>query len=379
MSTPYAKLPAWADYGLIPLINLLVAFVVAGLVVLLIGENPLRAAVILVDGAIGRGQAIAYTLYYATSFIFTGLAVAVAFHCSLFNIGGEGQAYIGGLGVALVCLTFDSVLPWWLTFPLAIAGAALFGAAWAFIPAYFQAKRGSHIVITTIMFNFIAASLMVYLLVEVLKPAGSQAPQTRTFLEGGQLPKLNWMLEAVGLTVRSAPLNVSFLLALVAAFLVWVLIWRTRLGYEIRMRGHSPKAARYAGVSEVRVIIVTMLISGALAGMMALNPVMGDQNRLQIDFVTGAGFVGIAVALMGRSHPAGIVPAAILFGMLYQGGAELAFEMPGISRDMIVIIQGLVILFAGALEHMFRPSLQALFASFSPRAVGAEAKQGESA
>lgn len=131
MSAPYAKLPAWADYGLIPLINVTVAFIVAGLVVLLIGENPFRAAVILVDGALGRGQAIAYTLYYATSFIFTGLAVAVAFHCSLFNIGGEGQAYVGGLGVGLVCLAFDSVLPWWLTFPLAIIGAAAFGAAWA--------------------------------------------------------------------------------------------------------------------------------------------------------------------------------------------------------------------------------------------------------
>ncbi|WP_309083505.1 ABC transporter permease [Chelativorans sp.] len=379
MSAPYAKLPAWADYGLIPLINLTVAFIVAGLVVLLIGENPLRAAVILIDGAVGRGQSIAYTLYYATSFIFTGLAVAVAFHCGLFNIGGEGQAYIGGLGVALVCLTFDSILPWWLTFPIAIAGAALFGAAWAFIPAYLQARRGSHIVITTIMFNFIAASLMVYLLVNVLKPAGSQAPQTRTFLEGGQLPKLNWLLEALGLSVRSSPFNLSFLLALLAAFLVWLLIWRTRLGYEIRTRGHSAKAARYAGVSETRIIVITMLVSGALAGMMALNPVMGDQNRLAIDFVSGAGFVGIAVALMGRSHPAGIVPAAILFGILYQGGAELAFEMPGISRDMIVIIQGLVILFAGALEHMFRPGIQGLFASLSPRSIAVEAKQGERA
>ncbi|KFB08313.1 ABC transporter permease [Nitratireductor basaltis] len=379
MSAPYAKLPAWADYGLIPLINLLVAFFVAGLVVLLVGENPFRAAMILIDGALGRGQNIAYTLYYATSFIFTGLAVAVAFHCSLFNIGGEGQAYVGGLGVALVALAFDNILPWWLTFPLAIAGAAVFGAAWAFIPAYFQAKRGSHIVITTIMFNFIAASLMVYLLVNVLKPAGLQAPQTRTFAEGAHLPKLNFMLEWFGFTIRSAPFNLSFLLALLSAFGVWVLIWRTKLGYEIRMRGHSPEAARYAGVSETRIIIITMLISGALAGMMALNPVMGDQHRLQIDFVTGAGFVGIAVALMGRSHPAGIVPAAILFGMLYQGGAELAFEMPGISRDMIVIIQGLVILFAGALEHMFRPSVQALFAGFNAADRDRSDAQGERA
>ena len=370
MSTPYAKLPGWADYGLIPLINLLVAFIMAGLVVLLVGENPLRAAVILVDGAFGSGQNIAYTLYYATNFIFTGLAVAVAFHAGLFNIGGEGQAYIAGLGVSLAALAFDSVLPWWLTFPVAIAGAALVGALWALIPAYLQAKRGSHIVITTIMFNFIAASVMVYMLVNVLKPAAEQAPQTRQFLDGGQLPKLNFILEALGLSVRSAPLNISFLLALVMAVFVWALIWRTRLGYEIRTFGFSPKAARYAGISESRITIIAMMISGGLAGMMALNPIMGDQHHMALDFVAGAGFVGIAVALMGRSHPIGIVPAAILFGMLYQGGAELAFEMPNISRDMIVIIQGLVILFAGALEHMFRPAIQTLFASLSPRSMG---------
>ena len=375
MSAPYAKLPGWADYGLIPLINLLVAFAVAGLVVLLVGENPFRAAVILVDGAFGSGQGIAYTLYYATNFIFTGLAVAVAFHCGLFNIGGEGQAYIAGLGVGVVCLAFDHVLPWWLTFPIAILASAACGALWALIPAYLQAKRGSHIVITTIMFNFIAASAMVYLLVGPLKPRGAMAPQTRQFVEGGQLPKIGFLLEPFGLTVRpSVPFNLSFILALVMAMAVWALIWRTRLGYEIRTYGFSPKAARYAGISETRIIVVTMMVSGALAGMMALNPIMGDQHNVSLDFVAGAGFVGIAVALMGRSHPAGIVPAAILFGMLYQGGAELAFEMPAISRDMIVIIQGLVILFAGALEHLFRPTVQTIFASLSPRSVSLTAK-----
>ena len=379
MSTPYAKLPGWADYGLIPVINLLVAFLVAGLVVMLVGENPLRAAGILVEGAFGRGQSIAYTLYYATSFIFTGLAVAVAFHCGLFNIGGEGQAYIGGIGVAIVCLSLDGVFPWWVNFPLAILGAGAVGAFWAFIPGILQAKRGSHIVITTIMFNFIAASVMVYLLVDVIKPAGSMAPQTRTFLEGGQLPKLNWLIEMFGLPIRSSPFNITFLLALVCAWLVWLLIWRTKLGYEIRTQGHSPKAARYAGIGEARIIVVTMIISGALAGMMALNPIMGDQHRVQLDFVTGAGFVGIAVALMGRSHPVGIIPAAILFGALYQGGAELSFEIPTISRDMIVIIQGLVILFAGALEHMFRPQIQTLFATLWPRSAGVEATSGEGA
>ncbi len=363
MAVPFAKLPRWVDYGLIPLINLAVAFFMAGLVVLLVGESPLEAAGLMVKGAFGSGDGIGYTLYYATNFIFTGLSVAVAFHCGLFNIGGEGQAYVGGLGVAAAALSFDATLPWYIVFLLAIVGSAITGALWALLPAWLQARRGSHIVITTIMFNFIAASLMVYLLVDVLKPAGSMAPETRIFAEGGQLPKLGWLLGMFGYTVRHAPFNVSFLLALAASVGVWLLIWRTKLGYEIRTQGFSPKAARYAGISETRIIIVTMLISGALAGMMALNPIMGAQYRMQLDFVTGAGFVGIAVALMGRSHPVGIVLAAILFGMLYQGGAEIAFDMPNISRDMIVIIQGLVILFAGALEHMFRPAVSRFFAA----------------
>ncbi len=225
------------------------------------------------------------------------------------------------------------------------------------------------------MFNFIASSLMVYLLTRVLKPLGSMAPQTRTFAEGGQLPKLDWLLGIFGLNIGNAPFNISFLLALVAAFGVWVLIWRTKLGYEMRVMGHSPGAARYAGISESRITIIAMMISGGLAGMMALNPIMGEQFRMQLDFVQGAGFVGIAVALMGRSHPLGIIPASILFGMLYQGGAEIAFEMPTISRDMIVIIQGLVILFAGALENMFRPAITSALAGFAGRrATVAESK-----
>ncbi|MCO6187288.1 ABC transporter permease [Rhizobium sp. L1K21] len=361
MSAPFAKLPAWAEYGLIPLINLIVAFLVAGLVVLFVGESPIQAAYLMVKGAFGSGEGVGFTLYYATYFIFTGLAVAVAFHAGLFNIGGEGQAYIAGVGVALVCLQYDTTLPWYLVFVLAVAASVAFGALWALIPAWLQAKRGSHIVITTIMFNYIASISMVYLLTRVLKPLGSMAPQTRTFEAGGQLPRLDWLLALFGLDVGYAPFNITFLLSLAVAFGIWLLLWRSKLGYEIRTLGHSPSAARYAGINQAKIIIVTMLISGGLAGLTALNPIMGDQYRLQLDFVNGAGFVGIAVALMGRSHPAGIIPAAILFGVLYQGGAEISFEMPNISRDMIVVIQGLVILFAGALEHMFRPTVIRLY------------------
>ena len=376
MSAPFAKLPGWAEYGLIPLINLAVAFVVAGLVVLFVGESPFRAASLLITGAFGSGEGLGYTLFYATNFIFAGLAVAVAFHAGLFNIGVEGQAYIGGIGVALACLTFDQTMPWYVVFLLAIVGSAAFGALWSLVPAWLQAYRGSHIVITTIMFNYIASNLMLWMLINVFKPLGSMAPQSRTFGPGGELPKLDWLLAIFGLDNRNSPFNLSFLLALLAAFLVWVLIWRTRRGYEMRTLGFSAGATRYAGISEPRTVVVTMLISGGLAGLLAIKSIMGDQHRIQQDFVAGAGFVGIAVALMGRSHPVGIILASVLFGMLYQGGAEIAFEMPNISRDMIVVIQGLVILFAGALEHLVRPAITSSFVRLRTRRVTSNSPAG---
>ncbi|MDK4731852.1 ABC transporter permease [Rhizobium sp. CNPSo 3490] len=365
MSTASVPLPNWISYGLIPLLNLVVAFLISGFVVWLIGESPLDALSLLLEGSLGTGEFIGFTLFYATSFIFTGLSVAVAIHAGLFNIGSEGQAYLGGLGCALVALSLDNYVPWYVTMPVAVVGAALFGAVAAFIPAWLQAKRGSHIVITTIMFNYIIASLMNYLLVHVLIVPGKMAPETRTFLEGGQLPKLTWLMEIFGTKLGAAPLNVSFIIALVMCYLVWLLIWRTKLGFEMRTLGVSPTAASYAGMPYVRIVMIAMMLSGALAGMMALNPVMGASARLQVGFVSGAGFVGIAVSLMGRNHPLGIIFAAILFGVLYQGGDWISFEMPNITREMILVIQGLVILFAGALEHMFRPAIVRLYQQFA--------------
>ena len=355
---PAAGLPRWAVLALLPGLNLLAAFAVSGLVVVLIGENPWQVVRILVWGAFGFEEAIGYTLFYATNFIFTGLAVAVAFHCGLFNIGGEGQAYVGGLGVALVCLHLD-FLPFALIVPAAVAGAALFGAAWAFVPAWLQARRGSHIVITTIMFNFIAASVMVHLLVNVMARPGSMEPESRSFAPHAYLPPMHEALGAVGIEIAASPLNLSFPWALLCAAGVWLFLWHTRAGYRLRAAGASPAAALYGGISPPRQILVAMLVSGALAGFMSLNELMGVQHRLVLEFTAGYGFAGIAVALMGRGHPAGVVLASVLFGALYQGGAELAFEVPRITRDMVVVIQGLVILFAGALEFMFVPALRA--------------------
>ena len=282
-------LPRWVDFGLLPFINLTIAFAVSGLVVMFVGENPIDAAYLLLRGSLGYGEGMGYTLYYATNFIFTGLAVAVAFHCGLFNIGGEGQAYLGGLGVALACLAFDRILPWYLTFPIAILGGALFGGLWALIPAWLQAKRGSHIVITTIMFNFIASALMVFMMNAYLQDDPTKGSVSRTFESGAHIPKLDWLFAIIGVDMGVAPANISFLVALVAAVFVWVLIWRTRLGYEMRTMGTNPTAAKYAGIPTTKIIIIAMMISGALAGLMALNPVMGEQQRLFLDVPLGGG------------------------------------------------------------------------------------------
>jgi simple sugar transport system permease protein len=360
MSTPI-ELPRWVDLVLVPALAVVAAFFVAGLVVLAIGENPLNATVVLVRGALGSAEGIGFTLYYATNFIFTGLAVAVAYHAGLFNIGGEGQATLGGLGAALVCLHLG-FLPAWLLVPLGVLGAAAAGAAWAFIPAWLQARRGSHIVITTIMFNMLASALLVYLLVNVIGKPGSMSPETPTFAKSAHVAFVHEIAAEFGITMPSSPLNLSFLLALLMAIAVWVLVWRTRLGYAIRTVGANPGAALYAGISIPRITVIAMLISGGLAGMVAVNEIMGVQERLLLEFTAGSGFIGIAVALMGRSHPVGIVLAAILFGVLFQGGTELAFESPAITRDMIVTISGLVILFAGALDGIFRKPLSVFFA-----------------
>ncbi len=360
------KMPRWADVILIPLFSVVLALIASGAVVAFIGENPLEAMAIMVRGAFGNAYGWGYTLFYATNFIFTGLAVAVAFHARLFNIGGEGQAALGGLGVALAALYIP-----WPHWTLALIGctlaAAILGAAWAAIPAYLQARRGSHIVITTIMFNFIAAALLVYLLVNVFRVEGSMAPETARFPAATHLPNASQFAGFLGFG-RSTPLNVSFFVAIAACVAVWLLIWRTRLGYEIRAFGHSETAAVYAGISPIRITMVAMLISGGLSGMMAINGTQGEAERLVIDAVQGAGFVGIAVALMGRSHPIGVFLAALLFGALYQGGAELEFEMPAISREMIVVIQALVILFTGALDNMVRMPMERLFLALRPKA-----------
>lgn len=352
-------IPKWVDVILIPLLSLILAFAVSGLVVLSIGKDPIQAIKLMVYGAFRLNDGIGPTLYYTTSFIFTGLAVAVAFHAKLFNIGGEGQAAIAGVGVTLIMLAFDWP-HWTIALLVGTMAAAIFGAAWAAVPAYLQVKRGSHIVITTIMFNLIAGSIIGYLLVGPLQASGS-LPESSRFPSAAALPTMHDILGVIGIEFdRFADVNITFFMALLAAVGVWLLIWKSRLGYEIRVFGHSEKAAVYAGISPVKITMIVMLISGALAGLMAVNTVQGQAERLVLGAVEGAGFIGIAVALMGRNHPVGIVLAAFLFGALTQGGVELQFEMQ-IPSQMVIVIQALIIMFTGSLENLVRMPVERLF------------------
>lgn len=347
------ELPRWATGIVLPLLNLLSALLVAALVIHLLGESPVESMKILIDSAVINPEGLAYTLFYASTFIFTGLAVSVAMKAGLFNIGAEGQMYFGGLGLTLAVLSFDATLSPWLLIPLAMLGSALFGALWAFLPGYLQAKRGSHVVVTTIMFNFIAASLMNFIIVKYLIPAGEQNPASRVFADGAALPTLNTWFPFFGDT----PLNIGFPIAILALVIYGVMVSRSSWGYQLRATGLNQHAAHYAGVRISRMIIVAMLISGALAGLAAVNSVMGSTHYLSLNFPAGAGFVGIAIALMGRQHPVGIFLSSVLFGALIQGGFDLSLEKPNIPVETFVFIQGLIILFCGAMENFYAPAV----------------------
>ncbi len=355
-------LPRWADLVLVPMINLTIALLAAGLLVMLVGQDPLTVLSALIKGAFGTSRGLSYTLYYATTFVFTGLAVAVAFHGGLFNIGGEGQAIMGGLGTGLVALWLSAHLPAWLMLPLMVMAAVLFGLLWAMVPAYLQAYRGSHIVITTIMFNFMASTLLVYLVVNWLKVPGSMSLESASFANSAKMPDMHVVLGSLGLSWPSSPLNASLFLALAAAIGVYWFLWRTRAGYRLRAVGSSVSAAQYAGIHTRYQLVLAMGLSGGLAGMVGVNEIAGVSGRLLLDFVAGSGFIGIAVALMGRNHPLGIVFSSLLFGALFQGGSEVAFEVPGFTSDMIVTLQGLIILCSGAMAYVTVPWLTRLLA-----------------
>jgi simple sugar transport system permease protein len=334
---------------LFPLVAVLCAFAVGALVVLFIGDSPVETFRLLLGSAFSWPDGIGYTLFFATPLIFTGLAVAVAFRGGLLNIGAEGQLYVAAFATAWAGITF-AWLPSVVLVPVCAAAGMLAGAMWAAIPGVLKARFGSHEVINTIMLNFVAVALVGYLTQYHYRAPGDPIMQTVPIAAAAHLPRLGQFVP--GLPAR-IPLNAAFLLALLACWLVYVLLWKTRWGYEIRATGMNPTAAEYGGISVGRSIVLTMAISGALAGMVGINEVLGYRYRYYDGFSDNYGFTGIAVALLGRNHPVGVVAAALLFAVLQRGGMPVDAFTQRVSKDIVVILQALVILFVSA-EAMFR-------------------------
>lgn len=331
-----------------PLIAVAAAFVVGAVVVAAIGDDPFETYELLIGSALSWPDGIGYTLFYATPLIFTGLAVAVAFRCGLLNIGAEGQLYVAAFVTAWVGITFADLTAWLLV-PLACLAAVLSGAAWGAIPGVLKARFGSHEVINTIMLNFIAVALASYFTQYFYKTPGDAIMQTVPIGENAHIARLGHFVP--GFPER-IPLNLAFFLALIACVLVYVLLWRTKWGYEIRATGANAAAAEYGGISTRRQIVLAMAISGGLAGMVAISEVLGYRYRYYDGFSVGYGFTGIAVALLGRNHPAGVLLSALLFGALIRGGLFVDIFTERVSKDLVLVLQAMIILFVAAFSKV---------------------------
>ncbi len=289
----------------------------------------------LFSGALGDAGAVSESLVASTPYIFAGLAVAFGFRGGLFNIGGEGQLLVAAGVSVVIGYSFD--LPAIIHLPLAFLGGVLGGAIYGAIPGYLKAKTGAHEVINTIMMNYIAFRFFSWAFTGPLRRPGGDAPVTAEILPSAYLPQF----------FEGYRIHWGFFLALAVAFGVWWLLFKTTLGFEVRTVGANPNAARYGGMKITRITVLTMGISGGLAGMAGANEVLGLNHFLADGFSSGYGFDAIALALLGKSHPLGVVLAALLFGTLRNGATRMQ-SMASIPVDIISIVQALVIVFIAA-------------------------------
>src|ERR687890_1114163 len=349
-----------------PVIAVIVAFVVGGVIVWLIGDNPFQVYGLLLGRALTWPDGIGYTLFYATPLIFTGLAVAVAFRCGLLNIGAEGQLYAASFATAWVAIKFGGTviqdfagkdvsygwvsLPAVVLVPLAILTAVLVGGAWGAVPGWLKARFGAHEVITTIMMNFIAVALVSYFTQYYYKKPGDPIMQSVEIGAAAHVPRLSSFVPGIP---ERLPINIAFLLAILACALVYVFLWRTKWGYEIRATGANPSAAEYGGINVRKQIVLAMAVSGGLAGMVGINEVLGYRYRYYHEFSAGYGVTGIAVAPLGRNHPVGVLLAALLFGAFLRGALFVDIFTEHVSKDLVEVLQAIVILFVAA-EALFR-------------------------
>lgn len=324
-----------------PFISVGIAVIIGSVIMLATGKDPLAAYGAMFSGAFGGPRQIGETLLRATPLIFTGLAVAYGFRSGLFNIGAEGQLFMGGLAAAFFGIALGG-LPSVISIPLVLLSAAVAGGLWAFGPAIMKAKIGAHEVITTMMFSYVGRYLVSWLVTGPLKAPG-QIPQTSQLPEATRLPKLMDMLPFMGPNRA----HVGIILGILAAGIIWWVLKYTVMGYEARAVGYNPPAAENAGISVPMTTVKSLCTSGALAGLAGAVEVMGVHWRLFDQFSSGFGFTGIAVALLAKNNPLGVIAAAILFGGLSAGAGTMQLDA-GVSQKLISILQGLIIFLVGA-------------------------------
>jgi general nucleoside transport system permease protein len=330
------------DATAVPVLAVATALLLGGAIIALAGRDPLLAYEGLWEGCCSGPRALSETLVWATPYVFTGLAVALAFHGGLFNIGAEGQLALGALVAAWLGYALPGLvgpLPAAIHLPLVLLGGTLAGAAWGAIPGWLKARTGAHEVINTIMLNYVALLAVSYLLNGPLRDPNPLNVIARTpeIALGARLPRLDPDLR----------LHAGMLLALLMAAAVWWGLYRTPLGFAIRTVGANPAAARTAGMPLGGLVVTTLALSGALAGLAGAVEVAGLNYRHELGFSLGYGFDAIAIALLARAHPLGVVPAALLLGALRNGAARMQF-LAGVPVDLVVVLEGLILLFVAA-------------------------------
>ena len=314
------------------------------------GENPVHVLLVLLKASGGTPYDLGMTMVYTTPLIFTGLSVAVAYRAGLFNIGAEGQLVLGGLAATAVALRLGDLWPAFAgssgvmgrIVAMLVCGlvAAAVGGSTGFVTGYLRARRGSHEVVTSIMMNFLAMALASWLVIEKLHSVDTQNPETRT---------VGNVFKAVEFSAfDGAPVTIWFLAGIAAAGLVAFLFDRTMIGFRMRAAGENPVAATVAGIDTGRQMIIALTLAGALAGLSGLGDILGGAGRFRLGFSSDYGFTGIAVALLAGGRPMAVVASALLFGALHKGALDLDFETDHVTRDLAMIIQGCVILFATA-------------------------------
>lgn len=331
----------WWSGIAVPLAAILVGLVIGGVLMFITGNNPFAGYGALLSGSFGSGIDFSETLVYVNPLIFAGLSIAVAYRAGLFNIGAEGQIIVGMLASAFVGYQFAG-LPRLLHLPLTLGAGMLAGALWASVPGYLKAKFGVHEVVNSIMMNYIALHLSHYLVTGPLQDPNTTQPYSPDIAQNARLWRF---LSGIGSEYR---VNTGIFIAILAAFVVYWLLYKTTIGYEIRAVGFNADASRYAGMNTSRAMATAMLISGALAGLAGAVQVMGIQYKfLDIFAFEGWGFDGIAVALVAKNNPIGILGSAFLFGVLHRGSQTMQ-ALAGVPKETIGIVQALIIFIVAA-------------------------------